>query len=163
MAVTPYESHQREELAWSGGLFSGEGYFSASAGNPRAGINLTELDVLDRFRAAIGFGPIYGPYLNGSHKPRWTWQVNGCDRVQTVLDLLWPWLNQRRRSRATEILAAAADRTQRLRISRQHCMKGHLLEGEHLLIRKDGRRSCRTCQHEYSRAWRLRKAAEVAA
>ncbi len=45
-----------------------------------------------------------------------------------------------------------------------HCPHGHELAGDNLIVRKDGSRSCRECQHNHHRrrsldpAWRARQA-----
>lgn len=36
----------------------------------------------------------------------------------------------------------------------EFCKYGHLLQGEHLFVRKDGKRRCRTCNRNAARAFR---------
>ena len=38
-----------------------------------------------------------------------------------------------------------------------HCINGHLLLGNNLMLPKDGSRQCRTCKNSYKRLWRLRQ------
>lgn len=57
----------REEISWAAGLFEGEGSITPR-GDVRScqlwtiGMTMTDLDVVQRFQAAIGMGRIYGPY-----------------------------------------------------------------------------------------------------
>lgn len=39
------------------------------------------------------------------------------------------------------------------------CRNGHRLEGEHLYVRRDGRKMCRTCGRERHRQWRAARQA----
>jgi hypothetical protein len=101
----------REELAYAGGLFEGEGYFTLRPGShtPRsaAGINMTDREPLERFAAAVGMGTIIGPKDLGPHrKPMYVWGVHTRERAQALVAMLWPWLGPRRRARAKEVLAA---------------------------------------------------------
>jgi hypothetical protein len=100
----------REDLAWAGGLFAGEGSFSGPDGNPRASLNMIERDVVKRFQSSVGLGIIYGPQKGSGNHPRWQWVVYGFEDVQAVLAMLWPWLNERRRTRAKEVLRAAIEK-----------------------------------------------------
>lgn len=101
----------REELAYAGGLFTGEGYitinrYRTSPWQPKVGISMTDLPPLERFQKAVGGrGVIYGPYdrLLG-HKKVWMWTVQNFEQAQAVIAMLWPWLCPRRRARAAEVL-----------------------------------------------------------
>lgn len=104
-------SVSREELAYAGGLFEGEGYFILRSGShtqrSAAGINMTDREPLERFQAAVGIGTIIGPRDVGpGRKPIYVWAVHTRERVQALVAMLWPWLGPRRRSRAREVLSA---------------------------------------------------------
>jgi hypothetical protein len=96
------------ERAWAGGLFEGEGTFTLKNGRyPVASLNMTDEDSVIRFHEAVGFGAFYGPYEHGrggEHKPFWRWQVGSYEQVQQLAALLWPYLGQRRKQRAAEVL-----------------------------------------------------------
>ena len=97
------------EVAWAGGLFEGEGSLNLKTRKnstpwPRAIVTSTDLDVLERFQAAIGVGHINGPYFRGHHKPYWQWQTSKRAAVKYVITTLWPYLGERRRSAATRLL-----------------------------------------------------------
>lgn len=99
----------REELAWAGGLFAGEGCFTRINVYPsgiRAQLDMTEEDVIQRFQAAVGIGKVYGPYSrkNPKGKASWVWYAGGFEKLQATLAMLWPWLNERRRNRAIALL-----------------------------------------------------------
>jgi hypothetical protein len=96
----------REELAFAAGLFEGEGSFKfhTSSRRPRAVISMTDLDSLSRFRLAVGMGRITGPYNYTGGKDYYTYQIDGFEKVQALLAMLWPWLGERRQRRGAEVL-----------------------------------------------------------
>jgi hypothetical protein len=78
---------------------------------------MTDADVMTRFGKIVGFGSVRGPYPNGKgHKDRWVWQVQTFEKTQALVAMFWPWLGERRRARAVEVLRA--DRTRDARSSR---------------------------------------------
>ena len=101
----------REELAYAGGLFEGEGSLILSqVGRPHRGaiatINMTDIEPLERFTLAVGVGKVVGPYqYQAHHKPLYRWRACTFEEVQAVVAMLWPWLGPRRRKRAKEVLA----------------------------------------------------------
>jgi len=108
----------REELAWAGGFFEGEGCISGPA-NPAHGhalrvcLSNTDLPALQRFHAAIGgLGKVYGPYRrkdNPRAKPYWNWACQKFEPAQAVVAYLWPFLCQRRHERAVAVMRAAQE------------------------------------------------------
>ncbi len=108
---------QREELAWAGGLFEGEGSISVNKQKRETTqhyvtiyttLAMTDLDVLERFQRTMGIGNIIGPHgpYGISKKVRYSWSVSGHQQAQYVIALLWPWLAERRREQARASLAA---------------------------------------------------------
>lgn len=111
----------REEIAWAGGLFEGEGCFttlnqthSLAKGRsrtyryPRARVVMTDEDAIRRFHDAVGFGVVYGPlqaHSGPAHKPVFEWQAYTFEHVQAPYAMLYPWLCGRRRARGAEVLA----------------------------------------------------------
>ena len=98
----------REEVIWAGGLFEGEGCITVwqrakYTPQPSAGLTMTDEDAVRRFADAVGFGSVRADKDRG-HKPTWTWKATGFPSVQALVALLWPWLGQRRRARAKEVL-----------------------------------------------------------
>lgn len=105
----------REELAYAGGLFEGEGTIYIRNRTPPIAwicIAMTDLEPLQRFQAAVaGFGKIYGPYQrkrpgkNGvPNKPFYQYHLYNFEQVQAVVAMLWPWLGPRRRLQAKAVL-----------------------------------------------------------
>lgn len=105
------------ELAWASGYFEGEGCFSLAkrkdrpTGRPQAAASVrnTDEDTLRRFHAAVGCGSVaaYQPQVKG-YKPFWQWSVRGYPCTRCVIILLYPWLGERRRAKAEEILLNCA-------------------------------------------------------
>ena len=65
---------------------------------------MTDEDVLCRVMAIFG-GNVTGPYDRGTNKPIYAWRLSGIKCVQAVLRLMWPYLGERRRARAAEMIA----------------------------------------------------------
>ena len=49
-------------IAWAAGLFEGEGTITRCDGRLHLRMQLTDLEVLERFAEIVGTGKIYGPY-----------------------------------------------------------------------------------------------------
>lgn len=101
---------EREQLAWAAGLFEGEGTFSRSQKVPIAQLSSTDADVVEHFAEVMGFGSLYhftrrDPWKNGM-----TWATTTFEQMQATVAALWPWLGERRRARATELLLAYRER-----------------------------------------------------
>ena len=107
----------REELAWAGGLFEGEGWIThgwntnQNTGKnkfprPQVGLGMVARDeaILRRFALALGFGKIYGPYQT-KHQPQLRWLANSFEHCQASIAMLWPWLGERRRDQARAMYA----------------------------------------------------------
>lgn len=96
----------REQLAWAGGLFEGEGCisFSSSKSSPRRltlRLATTDEDVLVHFKDILGLGRIYGPFMpKGGKKPAWVWNTTSFEEAQAVIGMLWSFLGSRRRRSA---------------------------------------------------------------
>ena len=113
----------REHLTWAAGLFEGEGSlgFYRKGGlvdGVRASLGSTDLDVLQRFTAIIGFGKIRGPEHRVSakgniQKPYWTWYICSHDEFRQLVSLFYSWFGTRRRNKADECLAALEGRQSR--------------------------------------------------
>lgn len=143
----------RDELIWASGLFEGEGSFSLSKATrgfayPAAALNMTDEDSVRRFHEALGVGHVYGPYDKGPHKPSWLWKAGIFEEVQFVVAALWSGLGSRRRSRASEVLAAAT-----LPYIQTHCKHGHEFTEENTRITTEGWRVCRACGRESTRRY----------
>lgn len=101
----------REELAWAGGLFEGEGCFTGKEKGRHyqvtAKVRMTDRDPLERFVRAVGVGEVKGPFEHHSghgRKPFYSWAVQSFEHFQAVVAMLWPFLGERRKARALELL-----------------------------------------------------------
>lgn len=97
------------DLAWAGGLFEGEGSFTTNAQHAAmAAMGMTDEDTVARFAAIFPFGKYrsYGSYRN--NKPIHRWWVCNFEHTQAFVAMVWPYLGQRRRARAAEVLGIAA-------------------------------------------------------
>jgi len=114
------------ELAWAAGLYGGDGTTSAGlnkAGGPtyrtlKAGIPQAAVEggippVLIRFHAAVGgAGSIRGPYVlknPWSRLPQYVWSISGIRGAETVLEKIWPWLDEAKRDQARLAMLAARE------------------------------------------------------
>lgn len=86
------------ELAWAAGIFEGEGWVHVSKYTFRLGVEMADLDVLERLQEYLG-GMVAGPRSRGENRrPMWTWKSpNGPPTLELVVRFQ-PWLGARRRS-----------------------------------------------------------------
>ena len=160
----------REQLAWAAGFFDGEGYVGCAPSTLQLTLSVGQSGspaLLERVQAALGglgsIGGPYGPYpTKVSRKPVWRLQLNGYEKVQGAIALLWEWLGPVKRAQAKQALLLAQTFPGKGHYPRpDHCKRGHPLLGENLYINpRGGRRVCRTCQRDYLNAYRLRKAVQ---
>lgn len=101
------------EIAWAAGLFEGEGSVLANPnrkhGMPKLALNMTDLDVIGRYAVIVG-GHVTGPYKSASRhvlcanpKPLYSWSEGRREVVPLILSAFWPYLGERRRTRAQEV------------------------------------------------------------
>ncbi len=102
--------NENTKIAWAAGLFEGEGcvYKTAnSSGSFYICLSLcsTDLDVVTRFFKIVGSGRMYGPYqpryLNA--KLKYDWRSTRRDDTEKILNLLIPYLGERRLDRIREL------------------------------------------------------------
>jgi hypothetical protein len=101
------------EIAWAAGLFEGEGCFTVQRQRqyppyvyvyPQASLGMTDEDMVRRFHAIVGVGNVSPMIVDKrGYKPMWRWQAYG-EPVLGVIEMLGPYLGQRRRERALELL-----------------------------------------------------------
>jgi LAGLIDADG DNA endonuclease family protein len=110
-SLRPCRDSRRVSLAWAAGFFDGEGCFSYSSAARYPCVSITQKDreVLDRFRAVVRIGKVYGPYRNPpgrtlSTNPFYLYRTHGYERVQAVAALLWFELGSAKHAQATAVL-----------------------------------------------------------
>lgn len=102
------------ELAWAAGLFDGEGHIglrrqvkgSRVYFQRAMGVTNTDLELLQRFHAAIGDGRIGSPWTppTREHSTKWQWQLTGRKRIEDVFGLLAPFLSSTKREAGRIVL-----------------------------------------------------------
>lgn len=165
----------REEVAWAAGFFDGEGYVGTRL---QDGIFVLQIDVpqvdrrvLDRLRAAVGIGKVYGPYLRRSRfsqQPRFEYRADHHAQVIPVVALLWEFLSAVKRAQASAAFGVSADSyalAPGQPRSRSVCQNGHRKTSANTRT-MTGRggyeyRSCRDCDREVSRRYRQRRLAHA--
>src|SRR4051812_4937534 len=100
-----------ENIAWLSGLMEGEGCFSyrtdSNTGKRYFTIRLqmTDFDVVRRAFAVAGMGSINGPYFpEAPRKPVLMWSIANEGHAVALVAAMWPWLGERRRERAAELI-----------------------------------------------------------
>jgi hypothetical protein len=96
-----------DEIAWAAGLFEGEGSITGSGGRLDVRVKMTDEPVVRHFAKVMDCGRVYGPYnyeyRDGSkRKPHWVWVAVSTEAFD-VLQILWPWLGERRRAQALAV------------------------------------------------------------
>jgi hypothetical protein len=168
-AKRPPFQPDREEIAWAGGLFEGEGCVtittSRDPGHQRTftlALSMTDLDPVERFAAAVGVGKVRGPYgpYKPTEKPIWQWRISRYEQSQAVIVMLWPWLGSRRHARALEVMHLGKIGVLPTVPARQvACKRGHPWTSE-TTYTNGGKRHCRICLRA---SWRRKSARQRAA
>jgi hypothetical protein len=99
------------DLAWAIGLFEGEGCITMSKALVQVSMRSTDKDVMERFVGIIGAGTVRlsrSPSAPAHHKDQWAWQLVGGP-AEYFLRMILPWLCERRRGRAEEVLGRRRD------------------------------------------------------
>lgn len=145
MAIS--ENWTRENIAWAAGLFEGEGCITKNGTAIRLTLGMTDLDVVQRFHRVAGVGAIEDkPSMSQwGKKPYWTWAVYRSEHVQALLAAFWPFLGERRKAKAKELLKRWASVSPRAS-KKRFCKRGHEFT-EQNTYRSGGARQCRQCRN----------------
>lgn len=90
------------DVAWAAGLFEGEGscFLSLKPKNlayARMSLSMQDEPIVRKFYEVVGVGRFRGPQPNRWGTAfRWTWYATRWIEVVTVVDLLAPYLGERR-------------------------------------------------------------------
>jgi len=150
-----------KRIYWLAGLVEGEGCFHTDNYSPLIlQITSTDLDVLEKTKAIIGYGSItsYQPRkLN--HKLRHNYKISGVVAVQWAF-ILYSLLCQRRRAKIRELISnwQQSPTLQRSKHDTRTCTKGHSLDltQGHGVI-ESGCIRCLVCRKENNKRNYLRK------
>ena len=104
------------QTAWGAGLLEGEGCFSIFVRNDRRNsincaihLEMTDMDTVQRVRNVFKCGNIKGPFTRPkdaytNRKPTWIWSVQTQADIYSVLCRIFPYLSERRRLKAKELI-----------------------------------------------------------
>jgi len=116
---------------------------------------MTDRDVIERVNALFPCNKIgvIDPKPMRPHykqpKRAYTWRIRKPDTVRDILELILPYLGERRSTKAIALLTHLDTRpgTGGTHRARTHCAKGHEYSPENTYVNPaNGYRSCRTCQ-----------------
>lgn len=131
------------DLAWSAGLFDGEGSVYLARHRSHAGYFVLEAgitqssssgapDVLERFKRTFGIGKIYGPYPGGEgHAPVYRWKCHRREQIEAMILALGKQLGEVKREQAAEAIRVIAGQIPLPRGNpawgnrKTHCIRGH--------------------------------------
>lgn len=173
-----------ELLAWAAGLFDGEGSTYLARHQSHAGYFLLEAaitqssregvpEVLERFRAALGVGKIFGPYPAGEGQaPVYRWKSHRRHDIEQMISALGAHLGEVKRSQAIAARRVIESQAQLLRGNpawgnrKTHCVNGHVYaqarvrpfrsRGVNAVAPRDSSK-CLACLREYARGQRPSK------
>lgn len=121
------------ELAWAAGFFDGEGnaYFK-NGGSFALQAAQVHREPLDRFRAAVGTGKVYGPYKAraGNRQPYYSYAVSGL-KAEEAYTSLRPYLSSIKRQQADAALSVYSQHVKYKRLSPTRLDRIRKLWGEH--------------------------------
>lgn len=108
-ATIDLSAEQTEEglIGWAAGIYEGEGCFSmrwSTSRNqnkryPQIAIVSTDLDVLEDWKAIVGYGNINLRKTKNplGQKPIYCLTIGARSQIVKVIEMLWPYLSNRRR------------------------------------------------------------------
>ena len=118
---------KKEKLAYLTGVFDGEGCIVLTEPPKilafKLSVQSTDSDIIHQFQDFFG-GYIYKMQLGSlGKKESWRWQVSKRKEVERILRMMLPYLCERRKTRALELLnyPIAANHSR----DRTHCPRGH--------------------------------------
>lgn len=153
----------REQLAWAGGFFSGEGYTGLTRYRKTERAHYKKYPVmtiaqtgngeeLNRFNNAIeNIGKVrgpYGPYAKNK-KAYFQFEISGFERVQAVFAMLYTFLSTAKQEQAIKVLDAYLAQPHRIHNKlKTHCSSGHkYTENTTYVVPKTGWRQCKICRN----------------
>lgn len=161
------------DAAWLAGLFEGEGNLSIGRnGGTRATIRMTDRDIIDRVNALFPCTTIQvvipKPAKAGYSQPKtqYAWRISDPDKVREFIEVVLPWLGERRTVKAEEVLRHLDTRpgTGGFHRNKTHCRQGHEYTPENTYIRPGTtHRHCRRCRDRWARESTARRLASESA
>lgn len=147
------------EIAWFAGIFEGEGSIEINQykGTVRLCVKMTDLDIIERVnelfpcnqitqrtRERVPLGGIKIP------KTAYTWRIGKREQVKPILEMIYPYLGERRKEKADEAFTRYGIPSKCGRWGKRppktHCRKGHEYTPENTYIQPNGEQICKTCR-----------------
>lgn len=103
-----------EETAWLAGLYEGEGTVvwnpprkydngNRKGASMHLGIGMKDEDIIRRLPEIVGYGKV--SVTNQYQTPLFHWRVTRASEILLVLQVMWPWLGERRRQQASDCIS----------------------------------------------------------
>ena len=129
------ELQHQLEIAWAAGFYDGEGSINCGSnnGNPQTRIQLSigqkndgnEIAaVLERFKKAVGIGKIYRKARKGKEINQHQYLISKAEDVQTVVNILWPFMSHKKRHQASKAMAELSNGRKLLKAKRERKYNG---------------------------------------
>lgn len=151
------------DIAWIAGLFEGEGciHIPSQRHGVSVRLKMADRDVVEALHALFPCPKIrvvkpHQPH----HKYQYEWCLTNGERIVRFLEIVLPFLKERRSKKAHELIAYIANRPGKgtFNANKIECPKGHQYAPENVYFPPSGinkgKRVCRTCRDEYKKAWR---------
>jgi hypothetical protein len=159
---------KQADIAWLAGLFEGEGNLSiAKNGGTRLTIRMCDRDIIDKVNELYPCPTIQvvvpNPARHNYNQPRtqYAWRISDPAKVREFINLVLPWLGERRTAKALEVLHHLDTRpgTGGFHRAKTHCKQGHPYSPENTYVNpnRPTERHCKTCRAEWDRASRVRR------
>jgi hypothetical protein len=140
------------DVAWAAGLFEGEGNLTLRGkSSAEAVIGMTDRDVIEHFLTVVGFGNLTCERRsNPRHNNVYRWSASNATDVRILIEMFLPFLGERRRQRALEVLAFT-ENCPGARRTRTACRQGHPYNDTDTHTLPSGYRVCKICRRERNR------------
>jgi hypothetical protein len=110
---------EKTDIAWAAGLFEGEGTWIVRPPRGRGTktttvvmLQMCDRDVVERFASIMECGKVTQGdrrwEQNPKHRPIWRWTTAKRTDCLRVAEMLMPYLGERRRAKALEIIESAS-------------------------------------------------------
>lgn|SRR5574342_376375 len=105
-----WDNISETERAWAAGFFDGEGstWANENSGNRkqvRMQVPQKNVEPLERFMKAVGWGKIYGPYRKKEFEI-YVWRVYGEIKVSDILTKIGPYLSSIKFKQALDAMSS---------------------------------------------------------
>lgn len=133
-----------KQIGWIAGILEGEGTFSCldNGTAPLIKIAMVDRDVIDRVAEILDYNGTISEDITSSYKPIFTIQLYGNSAIQWMMTI-YCLMGQRRKEKIRSILTLWKYYERQYRTI---CKRGHLVQGDNVLIDANGYTVCRECR-----------------